>query len=57
MEAEEKVVALFLQRHAAYLRNKEQEVDRLRDKAMRVRQLRYEIQDLFQGLSRQASRK
>jgi len=57
MEAEEKLVALFLQRHAAYLRNKEQEVDRLREKAMKVRQLRYEIQDLFQGLSRQIIRK
>ena len=57
IEAEEKLVALFLQKHAAYLRNKDQEVDRLRDKALKVRQLRYEIQDLFQGLSRRESRR
>jgi len=57
LEAEEKLVALFLQKHAAYLRNKDQEVDRLREKALKVRQLRYEILDLFQGLSRKENRK
>jgi len=57
LEAEEKLVAVFLQKHAAYLRNKDQEVDRLREKALKVKQLRYEILDLFQGLSRKESRK
>ena len=57
MQAEEKLVALFLQKHAAYLQNKEQEVDRLREKALKVRQLRQDIEDLFQGLSRRGSRK
>lgn len=57
VEAEEKLVALFLHRHAAYLQNKEQEIDRVRDKALKVRQLRQDIEDLFQGLSRRESRK
>jgi hypothetical protein len=57
VEAEEKLVALFLQRHAAYLQNKDQEVDRLREKALKVRQLRQDIEDLFQGLSRREGRK
>jgi hypothetical protein len=57
VEAEEKLVALFLQKHAAYLQNKEQEIDRLRQKALQVRQLRQDIEDLFQGLSRRESRK
>jgi len=57
MEAEEKMVALFLQKHAAYLQNKEQEIDRLRQKALKARQLRQDIEDLYQGLSRRESRK
>jgi len=57
MEAEEKLVALFLQKHAVYLQNKDQEVDRLRQKALKIRQLRQDIDDLFQGLARRVSRK
>jgi PilZ domain len=57
IEPEEKLVAAFLHKHADYLRNKDQEVDRMREKAMKVRQLRYEIQDLFHGLSRRESRR
>ncbi|MGA8151071.1 MAG: PilZ domain-containing protein [Terriglobales bacterium] len=55
--AEDKLVALFLQRHAAYLQNKEQEIDRVREKALKVRQLRQDIEDLFQGLYRRQTRK
>jgi len=57
LPAEEKLVALFLQKHAAYLQNKDQEVDRLRQKALKMRQLRQDIDDLFQGLSRRESRR
>lgn len=57
VEAEDRLVTLFLQKHAAYLQNKEQEIERLRDKALKVRELRQEIEGLFEGLSQRESRK
>src|SRR5271170_1935272 len=38
-QAEDKLVALFLERHAAYLRNKEQEIERVRQKALKAREV------------------
>jgi PilZ domain len=49
-KAEDKLVALFLERHAAYLRNKEQEIERVRQKALKAREVRHEIEGLAEGL-------
>jgi len=49
--AEEKLLAWFLQRHEAYLRHKEQELNRIRQNALRMRQLRQEVEALVRGLA------
>ena len=45
--AEENLVALVQYRHQAYLKDKEQEIERLRQKAFKVRQMRRELELLF----------
>jgi len=51
--AEENLVALFNYRHQAYVRDKEQEIERLRQKAFKIRQLRHEIEQLVRSRSAQ----
>ncbi len=51
MRAEDELLELFLQRHAAYLHQKELEIKRLREEMLRARHIRLELETL-RGRSR-----
>lgn len=46
LSAEDELLDLFLQKHAAYLRQKELEIKRLREEMLRARQMRLELESL-----------